>query len=167
MSYLKSFQAITDEIVRANGTPLIVTAEAEEHPEATRSKTGYTGEALADPENRLAKELKSRNLVDVAISQRNGYPHGMAQPAILVIKKDGTPLFSWAINPSAVSLSLAPNSYSILIFEKMNLGGAKDRVDLDEVWQDLQGLLRGDISKPRENYSKQSILRLLKKLVFG
>ena len=69
-----------------------------------RAASGWEGEVIVDPENLLAKELKRRNLLDVAISEKAGYPHGMAQPAVLV---GGQSLkgvaFKWAIVPAAVS----------------------------------------------------------------
>ena len=106
---------IESSIVAAHGTPLIVTAEIEKHLAATRSQTGYNGEAIVDPENLLAKELKRRGLLDVAISDKSGYEHGMAQPAVLVMKKDGTPLYQWAIVPSTVrSLQLVGEECNML-----------------------------------------------------
>jgi hypothetical protein len=50
----------------------------------------------------LVKYFKSKGFVDVAITEKDGYEHGMAQPAILVLKKDETVLESWAIVPSLV-----------------------------------------------------------------
>jgi hypothetical protein len=83
--------------------PVTVTAEAASELPAMRKASGYTGETIVDPENFLAKELKRRGLLDVAISDKKGYPHGMAQPAVLVLRKDGTVLFKWAIVPTLVS----------------------------------------------------------------
>ena len=87
----------------AHGNAVIVTAEPAEHLAATRAKTGYGGNAIVDPDNVLAAELKRRGLLNVAISEKAGYSHGMAQPAVLVIQRDGTPLDQWAIVPSIVS----------------------------------------------------------------
>lgn len=64
--------------------------------------TGYTGNAISDPSNEIVKDFKSKGLVDVAITEKKGYEHGMAQPAVLVLKKDGTVLYSWAIVPALV-----------------------------------------------------------------
>lgn len=80
----------------------MVTAEVPEHLGAFRSTTGYTETTIVDPENILAAELKKRGLIDIAISERSGYEHGLAQPGVLVVKKDGTVLFKWAIVPSLV-----------------------------------------------------------------
>jgi hypothetical protein len=49
------------------------------------------------------KEFKSKGWVNVAVSEKKGYVNGMAQPAILTLKKDGTVVESWAIVPSLVS----------------------------------------------------------------
>ena len=93
---------MSGSITAANGKPVAVTAEPESGLPATRAASGYTGEAIVDPPNVLRRYLKARNLVDVAVSLKNGYDHGMAQPAALVLKKDGTVLFSWAITPGLV-----------------------------------------------------------------
>ena len=69
-----------------------------------RALSGYTGEMIADPENLLAKELKRRGVLDVAISDRGGYPHGMAQPAVLVASKTDV-YYRWEIVPATVSTS--------------------------------------------------------------
>ena len=67
-----------------------------------RKSTGFTGEILVDTENLLAAELKQRGLLDVAISEKAGYEHGMAQPSVLVVKQNKEVLYSWAIVPSLV-----------------------------------------------------------------
>lgn len=105
LSYIKSLRALKEQIIGANGKAVIVTAEPATHLAQTRAKTGYSGDAIADPENILAGELKKRGLLSVAISERAGYPNGMAQPAVLVLKRDGTLLYQWAIVPSLVRLS--------------------------------------------------------------
>lgn len=102
MVYLKDLQSLVEPITSSNGTTIAVTAEPETATTATRAASGYTGSLMVDPENTLATELRRRDLVDVAITKRSGYPHGMAQPAILVLKKDGTALYSWAIAPGMV-----------------------------------------------------------------
>ena len=68
-----------------------------------RTASGYTGETIVDPDNFLAKELKRRGLLDVAISDHKGYKSGMVQPAVLILQKDGTELYKWAIVPAMVS----------------------------------------------------------------
>ena len=102
LSYIKNLQALKESILHANGKAVIVTAESGTHLAETRSKTGYDGEAIVDPENLLAAALKERGMLSVAISDKSGYPHGMAQPAVLVLKSDSTVLYQWAIIPSLV-----------------------------------------------------------------
>lgn len=102
VNYTKSLQTLTGKISAAGGKTVIVTAEVPEHLEAFRKSTGYTETAIVDPENVLAKELKRRGLLDIAITEKSGYAHGVAQPGVLVIKKDGTVLYDWAIVPSMV-----------------------------------------------------------------
>ena len=102
MSYLKDLRALEEEITGAHGKAVIVTAEPMTHLAETRLKTGYKGDVIVDTENMLVAELKRRGLLSVALSDKSGYPHGMAQPAVLVLKRDGTVLFQWAVVPSLV-----------------------------------------------------------------
>jgi hypothetical protein len=87
---------------------LIVTAEDPKHLPEVLSKTKFSGETIVDPDNILAAELKSRGLLNVAISEKGGYPHGMAQPAALVVNQRGKALVSWAIVPGVVSIRIVP-----------------------------------------------------------
>ena len=41
-------------------------------------------------------------MLDVKITKKSGYSHGMAQPGLLVLKKDEEVLFQWAIDPGVV-----------------------------------------------------------------
>ncbi|KAH6991322.1 hypothetical protein BKA56DRAFT_574243 [Ilyonectria sp. MPI-CAGE-AT-0026] len=126
MGYLRTFASLIKSITAAGGIPVIITAEDESHLPATRDSTGYTGDAIVDPQNLLAAELKARGLLDVAISKKSGYPHGMAQPSVLVMRPDGSVLQHWAIVPGL-----------------MNLGGAKDRPMLDQIWENVSRQLQG------------------------
>ncbi|KAK1766932.1 hypothetical protein QBC33DRAFT_540681 [Phialemonium atrogriseum] len=149
IAHIKELVALAGEIKAAGGTPVIVTAEVPEHLEKARAWTGFTDAAIVDPENILAKELKDRDLLDVAISSRWGYQHGMAQPALLVVKGDGTVLQRWAIVPGL-----------------MNIGGATDRPVLSEVWENVQAQLRGEKAKV-DNYSTTGALDLIRKKIVG
>lgn len=113
MGYLRAFASIIKSITAAGGIPVIITAEDESHLPATRDSTGYTGDAIIDPQNLLAAELKARRLLDVAISQKSGYPHGMAQPAVLVMRPDGSVLQHWAIVPGLVGCF---HAYFLVLF---------------------------------------------------
>ncbi|KAF8177555.1 hypothetical protein K438DRAFT_1908574 [Mycena galopus ATCC 62051] len=136
--WLSKLATLSPAIIAAGGTPVIITAEVEKYLDDTRAATKYDGKAIVDPENRLAKELDARGLVHVAISEKSGYDHGMAQPALLVLKEDGT----------------------------MNLGGAKDRPVLDEVWENVEAQLN-DKSKVHNTYSKIGFLKLVWGKIFG
>jgi peroxiredoxin len=148
-AYLKSHQSLLPAITAAGGKVIAITAEPEQHLESTRSLTGYSGEIIVDPENQIAAELKRRGKLDVAISSKAGYEHGMAQPAILVMQSDGTVLYDWAIVPSV-----------------MNLGGAKDRPDLKQVWENMEAKMDG---KPEvhKKYDLQSFAKVIWGKVFG
>ncbi|KAL7931409.1 hypothetical protein V8C35DRAFT_323825 [Trichoderma chlorosporum] len=124
MAYLRVLQDLSPTITEAGGLPVIVSAQDEEHLIQVRSSSGYRGEAISDSENILAKHLADNGIITVAITERDGYPHGMAQPAVLVIRKDGSVLENWAIVPS-----------------EMNLGGAKDRPDLQQIWENVNAKL--------------------------
>lgn len=105
LSYLRDFSSLSSALTAKNGTSLIVTAEPEIHLSATRSATGYTGAVIVDSSHLLAKELKRRGLLDVSVTEKKGYRYGVAQPAVLVIKRDGTVLESWAVVPKMACLS--------------------------------------------------------------
>ncbi|KAK4101981.1 hypothetical protein N658DRAFT_495915 [Parathielavia hyrcaniae] len=160
IAHLKELVAISDEIKAAGGAVVAATAEAPpELLQKVRSSTGFTDTVIVDPENLLAKELKSRGLVDVAITDSQvyrlrGYKHGMAQPALLVLKSDGTALQRWAIVPAL-----------------MNLGGATDRPILAEVWEKAQKQLRGEVAVTTESvtngYTTTGVRHLLGQKLFG
>ena len=78
-----------------------MTSEAESELGKMRPSSGYEGEVIVDVENALALELKRRGIVDVAISEHKGYPHGMVQPAIVVGSKEEV-VYKWAIVPGKV-----------------------------------------------------------------
>lgn len=108
-----------------------------------------------DPTNELAKHLKV-NITDKKTTafkdHPSWYPHGLAQPALIVVDQQGRNLFHWAIVPS-----------------EMNLGGASDRPLPDAVWTVVEKQLKQfnanssqahDLPKEdwqwlRENYSKE------------
>ncbi len=89
-------------------------------------------------------------MINVAISDKSGYPNGMAQPAVLVLKQDRTVLHSWAIVPGL-----------------MNLGGAKDRPALQEIWEDVEKLRADENYKARTQYHKQGFLGVMSKHILG
>ncbi|KAL7908473.1 hypothetical protein GGI35DRAFT_486531 [Trichoderma velutinum] len=150
MAYLRVLQDLSPTITAAGGYPVIVSAQDEEHLAQVRSSSGYTGQAINDPENILAKHLAANGMVTVAITEWEGYPHGLAQPAILIIKKDGDVVENWAIVPS-----------------EMNLGGAKDRPDLHQVWENANAKLN-DRQPSHARFSNQRELDdLAKKFGFG
>jgi peroxiredoxin len=101
-AYLTTLQSLSRRISAAGGKTLIITAEPEPHLIETRELTGYTGEAIVDTQHSLVQYFRERSLLNVAITEKKGYEYGMAQPAILVIKNDGTILENWAIVPYRV-----------------------------------------------------------------
>lgn len=50
---------------------------------------------------------------------------------------------------------------------QMNLGGAKDRVALGEVWEDVQAMLNEKGKGPRASYTKQSLFAGVRQCVLG
>jgi len=149
IAYLKALQSLLPSITAAGGKVIAITAEPEQHLKETLSSTGYSGDVIVDPENQIAEELKGRGKLNVAISPKAGYEHGMAQPAVLVMQRDGTVLYNWAIVPGV-----------------MNLGGAKDRPDLKQVWENMEAKMNG---KPEihQKYDLQSFVQVMWRKVFG
>ena len=105
LTYLKQFQSLQERITAAGGHVLTVTAEAESELPKMQEASGYTGESIVDTENLFVKELKRHAIIDVAICEKKGYPHGMAQPTVLVGTKQKV-VYNWAIQPSLVSCSV-------------------------------------------------------------
>lgn len=112
-AYLKALQSLTPRITAAGGKIFTVTSEDASQLPKMRDASGYTGETIVDPENLLAKELKRRGIVDVAISEHKGYPHGMAQPAVLIGGKQRV-WYKWAIVPGTVSRNARMVAYRSL-----------------------------------------------------
>jgi hypothetical protein len=108
VAHLKELVDISGEIKAGGGAVVAATAEAAEHLNAVRASTGFADPVIVDPEHVLADHLKSKGLLDVAISDSQvyrlrGYKNGLAQPAVLVLGQDGTVMYRWAIVPSLVS----------------------------------------------------------------
>ena len=108
-AYLKQLQSLQGRITAAGGSVFTVTAENQSELPKMREASGFTGETIVDTENLLVKELQRRGIIDVAISEKKGYPHGMAQPAVLVGGKNGL-YYTWAIKPSVVSQFAIPSN---------------------------------------------------------
>ncbi len=123
--------------------------------------------------------LKEKGLLDVQITKKAGYEFGVAQPAILVQKGrgagEGEILFDWAIVPRTVSCDFvlfSENGYNGLVgfvadsLLQMNLGGAKDRPDLKQIWDNVQAKLQG---KPvvHAQYSLTSFTGMIWSKIFG
>ena len=149
MSYLKTAQSILPKVTAAGGQVIAITAEPAEHLQQTLDATGYRGETIVDPENKIVAEMKARGKLDVAITPKSGYKHGMAQPALLVMQNDGTVVYNWAIVPSV-----------------MNLGGAKDRPDLKQVWENAEAKMKGE--RPvHSKYDLQSFWKVMCAKILG
>jgi peroxiredoxin len=101
-AYLKDLQSIAGSIEAAHGIAVTITSEGPDFLPTMRSQTGFRGEMIADPENTIATKMKASRDLSIAISEKKGYSHGMAQPAVIVLKKDGTVLYQWAIMPGLV-----------------------------------------------------------------
>jgi hypothetical protein len=151
MDYLTTLHKLETRITAAGGSVLAVTAEPEEHLAATRATTGLTSTVLVDINNALATYLKEQKILDIAISEKKGYAHGMAQPGVLAIKGkgDGTVLEKWAIVPGP-----------------MNLNGGKNRPELEQVWENVEAKLQG--KKPvHQKYALQGFFHVVKAKFFG
>ena len=53
-----------------------------------------------------------------------------------------------------------------MLNSQMNLGGAKDRPDLNQVWENIQAKLEGK-SVVHEKYAKTSVMGLIWGKIFG
>ncbi|KAK4496643.1 hypothetical protein PRZ48_012625 [Zasmidium cellare] len=151
LNYIKSLATLVPSIKAAGGQPIIITAE--DNPSSldiVREKTGYKDAAISDPCHDLVNDLRRKTLIDLAITDRKGYPHGMVQPGVLVLGREGEVLYSWAIRPSL-----------------SNLGGAKDRPLLEEVWRDVEAVVQGREKVVKGVYGKQTFFQGIGMKLFG
>lgn len=123
-----------------------------------RKLTGYSGDAIVDTKNTLVECVKERYQLEIAVSERKGYENGMAQPGILVLRggkggdmmgQEGAVLEKWAIVPST-----------------MNIGGASDRPDLEQVWDNVRAKVEGK-GVIHKSYKTTGLLGMLWGKVFG
>jgi hypothetical protein len=158
MSHLRSLQGLSPSITTLGGKTLIVTSESASFLPETRQITGYSGDAIVDTQNTLVGFLKEKYELETAVSEKKGYVNGMAQPAILVLRggkgegamaDEGAVLEKWAIVPSA-----------------MNLGGASDRPDLGQIWDNVRAKIEGK-SVVHTTYKKMGFLGMLRGKIFG
>ncbi|KAH7342475.1 hypothetical protein BKA65DRAFT_292349 [Rhexocercosporidium sp. MPI-PUGE-AT-0058] len=149
-SYLSTLSTLSPSILSSSGKPLMITSEPSSFLPETRKLTGYQGDAIIDTSNELVGYLRENFGLEVAVSEKKGYVNGMAQPAVLVVKRDGGEVLEkWAIVPGI-----------------MNLGGAKDRPELTQVWENVQAKLKGG-KAVHGTYKKISAVGVLKGTLFG
>ncbi|ORY15867.1 hypothetical protein BCR34DRAFT_558206 [Clohesyomyces aquaticus] len=154
---MRTLQDLSSDITSHGGTTLIVTAEPASFLPEMRKITGYSGAAINDPENSLVPLVKERYGLEIAVSEKKGYVNGMAQPGILILRggktgnggREGEVLEKWAIVPST-----------------MNLGGASDRPDLIQVWDNVKAKMEGK-GVVHGVYKKMGIVGTLWNKVFG
>ena len=113
------------------------------------TSTGYAGEVIVDPKNDIAVALKHRDALNVTISSKSGYEHGMVQPAVLVVTNDGAVLYSWAAVPGV-----------------RNLGGAKDRPNLKQILENAMARMSGQ-PLLHKKYASQSFTQVMMQKFLG
>ncbi|KAK5689867.1 hypothetical protein LTR97_012627 [Elasticomyces elasticus] len=154
-AWLRDLQAMSPSVASMGGKTVAITAQPAEFLSQMRERSGYSGDAIVDTENTLVPLMKERYELEVAITERAGYAHGMAQPAVLVLrggKASGGKepvLEKWAIVPST-----------------MNIGGAKDRPELQQVWENARAQFQGQ-AKEHQQYTTKGFSGLLWGWVFG
>lgn len=123
-----------------------------------RKLTGYSGDAIVDTKNTLVELVKENYDLEIAVTERKGYENGMAQAGILVLRggkgedvtgQGGAVLEKWAIVPSA-----------------MNIGGASDRPDLEQVWDNVRAKIDGK-EAVHKSYKTTGLLGMLWGKLFG
>lgn len=106
---------IASSVRSAQGVPIAITSQVPNMLSTMRTQTNFSGEMIADPTNSIAAELKRKYNFSPAISEKKDYEHGMAQPAVFVLKRDGTVLHQWAIAPGMVSLATPRNQSTLVL----------------------------------------------------
>jgi peroxiredoxin len=127
--YMKELNKSFVKKIRAVGGELFaVTAQELVEGKAATQAWSLDFQTVVDPTNELAKYLKV-NITDKKDTyfkdHPSWYPHGLAQPALIVMDQQGRTLFHWAIVPA-----------------EMNLGGASDRPLPDAVWSVVEQQLK-------------------------
>ncbi|PGH10474.1 hypothetical protein AJ80_07517 [Polytolypa hystricis UAMH7299] len=149
-AHIRELIPLAPAFASANATPVIITAEDAKQLPTTRAATGYTGAAIVDPAHIIATELRRRGWVDVAIqSCIRYYPHNRAEPAVLVVKRDGTVLESWAIAPAL-----------------SNLYGGTSRPRLEQIWKNALAKEKGE-ARPHKKYNTTTVMVFLRQKLFG
>ncbi|KAF4503416.1 hypothetical protein FAGAP_369 [Fusarium agapanthi] len=157
-AYLQTLQGLSPSISSLGGKALIITSEPASFLPEMRKLTGYSGDAIVDTKNTLVELVKERYGLEITVTERKGYEHGMAQPGILVLRRGkggdvtgqgGAVLEKWAIVPSA-----------------MNIGGASDRPDLEQVWDNVRAKIEGK-GVVHKSYRTTGLLGMLWGKVFG
>ena len=146
---MKDLQSIVPQISAAGGKAIAVTSEPEQHLQQMLTSTGYAGEVIVDPKNDIAVALKHRDALNVTISSKSGYEHGMVQPAVLVVTNDGAVLYSWAAVPGV-----------------RNLGGAKDRPNLKQILENAMARMSGQ-PLLHNKYASQSFTQVMMQKFLG
>ncbi|PVH86452.1 hypothetical protein DL98DRAFT_582409 [Cadophora sp. DSE1049] len=148
-AYLTTLTSLLPSITSKGGNTVILTSETVSFLPEMRKSTGYEGEAIVDESNELVGYLREKYGWEVAITEKKGYEKGMAQPGVLVVRKDEEVLEKWAIVPGL-----------------MNLGGAKDRPELPQIWENVQAKLKGE-KEVYGAYKKISAVGVFKGALFG
>ncbi|KIM98217.1 hypothetical protein OIDMADRAFT_146894 [Oidiodendron maius Zn] len=157
-AYLRALQDLSPSISSLGGKTLIVTSEPASFLPEMRKLTSYSGDAIIDTKNTLVGFVKERYELEIAVSEKEGYENGMAQPGILVLRggeggdmmgQEGAVLEKWAIVPST-----------------MNLGGASDRPELGQVWDNVRAKIEGK-GVVHKSYKTTCLLGMLWGKVFG
>lgn len=154
-AWLRNLQDLSESVTSVGGKTLSITSEPASFLPEMRKRTSYSGDAIVDPENTLVKLVKEKYGLEVAVSEKKGYENGMAQPAVLILRggnvdgeKDAV-LEKWAIVPST-----------------MNIGGAKDRPELAQVWANARAQFQGKEKVHRE-YKTTGFIGMLWGKLFG
>eukprot|EP01065_Artemidia_motanka_P041840 TRINITY_DN5483_c0_g1_i1.p1 TRINITY_DN5483_c0_g1~~TRINITY_DN5483_c0_g1_i1.p1 ORF type:complete len:161 (+),score=41.97 TRINITY_DN5483_c0_g1_i1:265-747(+) len=112
---------------------------SEPQSEADKAKANWKidYDIIGRPENELPAWLSGQGLCKVVVTlphetrhprigNAKAYPHGAAQPALVFVRsQDMVPVFTWAVVPAM-----------------MNIGGAKDRPVVSEVWERVKPMLK-------------------------
>jgi peroxiredoxin len=129
--YLRELGGTFLSDLRAEGGDLIgITSQSEDGAQKAHQDWGLSFPTHSEPSNTLASRF------GIAITPKENtplakspdeYPHGMAQPGVVIVDQNGQPLVQWAIKPG-----------------KANHNGATDRPLPSVIWAALQSVLNGD-----------------------
>ncbi|XP_062518172.1 uncharacterized protein LOC134193352 [Corticium candelabrum] len=118
-----------------------VTAQPQEEADKAVTQLRLHYKTYGDPDHKLATHLKDKGLLDVIIARQGDsrhpkvkdYKDGMAQPAVVVVNREGAVLYSFIVTPglsNAYGATGRPNPKEVCQLIQAKLSGSTENVKM-------------------------------------